>query len=669
MSDLGSSSRARFSKFQQDLIALIRADADSDDEGDYKDELTAILVGLVEAVRDNEASGDPQFQDMLATADSLVNEAVEFWYEKMSEDGAFPTFSNKDGTSPLLKVPTVEGQFSNELLYAASFFADLPGFDRARFKALAKGPTPWKRTPQPHALSTPCARFQNPVPQSPPADKEMAASVFQARCEVSSAAITSPVDLALSPNGKIMALSGMGGWKDRQPFVACYFPNQENDTSEDFMEKFSFSPDLTSFITGLMIDEDRKLIFTADASRVKSYLWREPDSDGSSRRRKKITRVHTLDCSEDYSGPMAMLGGGSRILRAGKNKIAVWDIDSLPTHGEDGKGVVGKRMNVENTWRDDPEKIEASSGCAPSRTVDIDVVEGLNIARWHQHPGSSNVMICGSEERQAGRAFCHSFDVEAGGKPVMRYLGHGDAVLSFSTSHLGDPNVFLTTCNDGLARLYDVRHALPALNIVVGDLSQSPIYSAVLAHPDGIPFIFVGESRGEKITVWDVRAQKLVYELATGNNSVKSMAWDHTSNSLYAATVCEYVDRTGRHHDYRMARIPKKTQPTAEVQDEHEDEGHEMSDGSETLVEDDTEDEDEEWEDDEAGSDEDPAGEYEEQSPEVCWPKKAYHSENYFGHVFDAGEHTLYKFAFKPNPNVEVLPAYGCATLNSNSYW
>jgi hypothetical protein len=43
----------------------------------------------------------------------------------------------------------------------------------------------------------------------------------------------------------------------------------------------------------------------------------------------------------------------------------------------------------------------------------------------------------------------------------------------------------------------------------------------------------------------------------------------------------------------------------------------------------------EEDEDDEDGDSED------DEDDNMCWPKRAYHSENYYGHVFDAGEHRL----------------------------
>ena len=96
-----------------------------------------------------------------------------------------------------------------------------------------------------------------------------------------------------------------------------------------------------------------------------------------------------------------------------------------------------------------------------------------------------------------------------------------------------------------------------------------------------------------------------MYDLATGNNTVEAMAWDGASNTLYAASSCRYIDRNGRHMDYRMAKIPVQAEnPNAAQMDEDE-------------------------------------GQFEEESEDVCWPKDAYHAEDYFGHAFDAGDHRI----------------------------
>jgi len=177
---------------------------------------------------------------------------------------------------------------------------------------------------------------------------------------------------------------------------------------------------------------------------------------------------------------------------------------------------------------------------------------------------------------------------------------------------------------------------------------------------------FAGGTKKECITVWDLRARSLVYDLSTGNNAVQGLAWDTDANSLYAATECLYVDRHGNHHDYRHAKIPKRNRPlkTVDVEKERDDDDEELSDREFDSEDSDFEDEDE------------------------CrgWPKNAYHDENYYGHIFDSGEHRICKpsfwrcelstdrvsdkYAFKTNADPQVLPWFGDAVVGEqDSYW
>ena len=67
-----------------------------------------------------------------------------------------------------------------------------------------------------------------------------------------------------------------------------------------------------------------------------------------------------------------------------------------------------------------------------------------------------------------------------------------------------------------------------------------------ILHVDRSPVIFTGGThKTQSIKVWDPRAKKLVYELATGNNAVHSLAWDAPRATLYAATECDAMDRMG----------------------------------------------------------------------------------------------------------------------------
>ena len=120
----------------------------------------------------------------------------------------------------------------------------------------------------------------------------------------------------------------------------------------------------------------------------------------------------------------------------------------------------------------------------------------------------------------------------------------------------------------------------------------------------------------EAITLWDVRARAAVYDLATGNNCVSGMVWNDERNELYAATYCQYLGTDGSHLDYARARIPAADR-AASRNDE---------DGDEDEVLDDDDDDYEDESDEEYGD------------FEQAWPKKAFHEETYFGHIFDSGD-------------------------------
>jgi hypothetical protein len=58
-------------------------------------------------------------------------------------------------------------------------------------------------------------------------------------------------------------------------------------------------------------------------------------------------------------------------------------------------------------------------------------------------------------------------------------------------------NVFITACDDGYARLYDVRHPLPVLTLDSGGENEG-CSGVVLVHPDGIPTAYSAAQRGRR---------------------------------------------------------------------------------------------------------------------------------------------------------------------------
>ena len=151
--------------------------------------------------------------------------------------------------------------------------------------------------------------------------------------------------------------------------------------------------------------------------------------------------------------------------------------------------------------------------------------------------------------------------------------------------------------------------------------------------------------------LWDIRAKQVVHELSTGNNCVEGMAWNMRDNTLYAVTSCEYLDRMGRHHGYRRARLlkPQKEivpQAANAVTSEPAKKRRKTETGSVDADEEDEDmsDHEEDWEDEDEDADEEEDEEdelYADSPLGEGWPEKAYHLENYFGCQFDAAEHCL----------------------------
>ncbi|OCH84733.1 WD40 repeat-like protein [Obba rivulosa] len=491
----------------------------------------------------------------------------------------------------------------------------LPSLDSQIF-----GPGPWDENTLPHENTTRLARFHPGGPVSASEATSTANAIYQARCEISDENICVPVSVSVSSGGSCVAIAAAGGWKNRDPVVHYYLPEEDGE----FEESMSLEPGLGAVATELTLDEDRKLIFVADRDRIKSFMWVEGSGDA----------VHTLNSSK-YSGPIALLPNG-RIVRAGKGAVAYWNINELEVHGPGMKKIGHGEYSTENSWRDnEDDEIELSTGSKAHGTVKF--AEKVFVpSTWHYHRPTSQ-LLCGESRQDESRYSCIAVDLEHNGKTAAQYLGHGGTVTAFSTSE-SDPHMFATAASDGFARLYDVRHPLPALTMDSGQ-SCEPCSDVVLVHPDGVPTLFTGGSKTERIQLWDIRARRFVYELATGNNAVVSMAWDESRSTLLAATECEYMDRLGRHHDYRRAKLPSwEKDPRS-------------SNGSDDEDEDmDQEDDDDEYDD------------------ERCWPTRAHHGEDFFGYTFDAGDHRLYRYAFKADADTDMTPAYGDARIENDDY-
>ncbi|KZO99499.1 hypothetical protein CALVIDRAFT_553381 [Calocera viscosa TUFC12733] len=344
----------------------------------------------------------------------------------------------------------------------------------------------------------------------------------------------------------------------------------------------------------VLVDEYEHRIAVADRSRIKTFKWVDaPDTTAGSN--MSLLPLNTLDTSE-VSGPIGSMANGSIILRPGKKTVAVWNMDKIATHGPNGTKIVGKKLNLEELEDiDETAAVEPSSGSKPNRMIRLEAdIARARIKTWANAPLalSRTSFICGFQDEFR----CMQVDMETG-KIGGRYIGHGAAITSIG-SYADDPHSFLTTARDGVVRLYDVRQPTPSFAAYTTD---ETVLGAALASCDGQPLLFVGGTKTELVTCWDVRSRKPLYELSTGNNQVTGLAWNSSAQCLYAATSCPHVDAQGN---------PIETRKLRNVQN--------------------------------AGA--------------RKWPKKAFHNEKFFGAPYDASGHRLYRYAFKPSAAASIIP-------------
>ncbi|KAG8708518.1 hypothetical protein FRC08_018856 [Ceratobasidium sp. 394] len=578
-----------------------------------------IFTDTCALVREQTSNQSPHLPELVEKAQEILDDGVWYAYEASDMFDFMPSWAHNDAVGqPLIKDSEAQLPVPASALRELLQMLQVPS---SSLNTKEMTPDPWKNTTRRHPKSSPLARFRPKIPAlTPTAANPLAMSVYDARCEVKSTFISSPIDLHLSQSNSCLALNAMGGWKNRSPAL-YYYLLDGSERTVDLPTRHFIEPGLAHVAFHLTVDENRRLIFVGDERRVKSYAWAASDGEIYE---DEPSPTHTL-ASGQNDGPMTVLPDGT-LVRAGKGQIAVWKVDDLETHGDDGDEIIGEDDQgiLESTWRDDPEELETSSGSPATSHVKLADQPNLLVTRWRPLVHTPSVMLSHS-----GSCDCFTMDLEHEGRISSRYLGHGGKIAELSVSG-GDPQVFLTACSDGYARLFDFRAPLPVLTFDA--CGQSEFCDAtVLAHPDGIPTVFTGTGRAEQIKMWDVRARAPVYELATGNNRVQSLAWDSTRNCLYAATECRYRDRMGYRHDYRRAKINTREDRQGDNEDDDSD-----FDG------------------------------FEERS----WPRNAWHDENYFGYAFDAGEHRLYHYAFKENPDISVVPEYGDARVNeSSSFW
>ncbi|KIK96032.1 hypothetical protein PAXRUDRAFT_774249 [Paxillus rubicundulus Ve08.2h10] len=87
-------------------------------------------------------------------------------------------------------------------------------------------PDPYGPSQKPHHSSTPLARFKNVSNLTATDSTPTAKLLYQARCKVTCRSTSSPVTLRLNPGGSCLAHLSMGGYKNRDLILTCYFLDQ-----------------------------------------------------------------------------------------------------------------------------------------------------------------------------------------------------------------------------------------------------------------------------------------------------------------------------------------------------------------------------------------------------------------------------------------------------------
>lgn len=269
----------------------------------------------------------------------------------------------------------------------------------------------------------------------------------------------------MKKSGNVLAMLGCSGWKERDPDLEIL----DISSPDIFSNALSIPVGLCSVASYLHLDGNR--VYVADSSRIKAYSY--SFEDGS-------LPVHTFD-SSGYGNSMWTMANSTRFVRSGRKGIAVWDLPTAPTHGEDGEDIIGENMEDPDTWRDNEDgAVELSTGSQPIQTVDA--VALAEISLWANHPTNTDYLIAAkASESPISTVYTVSLETQ---QIAMRYLGHSACVTKIATSQ-DDTTGFLTSAEDGAVRFYDKCTPLPVFTIEhhTEDRLGDVLYVHINGHP------------------------------------------------------------------------------------------------------------------------------------------------------------------------------------------
>ncbi|KAH9856674.1 hypothetical protein C2E23DRAFT_451457 [Lenzites betulinus] len=94
----------------------------------------------------------------------------------------------------------------------------------------------WPETPYPHPKASRLSRFYEGVAVTATDATPVARNILQARCEVTTDSIASPVNASISADNSALAVIGQGGWKNRDPTLVVYLLDIDPDADESDQE-------------------------------------------------------------------------------------------------------------------------------------------------------------------------------------------------------------------------------------------------------------------------------------------------------------------------------------------------------------------------------------------------------------------------------------------------
>ncbi|CAE6420372.1 unnamed protein product [Rhizoctonia solani] len=217
------------------------------------EDFIGIFKDTCSLVREAELTDASYLMELAKAADKILDDGVGYSYGR----GGHSTFDEG---------PLIKDENGGEVSYA---HADLERFIQimqprsgANSEDLSLFTLDlWNPSSKRHPKSTDLSRFWPDLPElTYILGKPLVASILDARCEVSSSRCVAPIRLHMSSGGACLALTGMGGWKNRSPVLEYLLLGRSMASPDNSPVKHFVGPGLSDVAYHAAIDEDKQLI-------------------------------------------------------------------------------------------------------------------------------------------------------------------------------------------------------------------------------------------------------------------------------------------------------------------------------------------------------------------------------------------------------------------------